>query len=93
MEGHGSYLRLDFFCISKNEMHRAAECCIEPLTFSDQVPVVLKLNLGQHKQFKYWRLNVSILNDLIHKQEIQREWVDYIKINDNGMCCGMQLKP
>ncbi len=81
---HGSYSRLDFFCISKTELHRIVECNIEPITLSDHGPVVLKLNLGQHRQFKYWRLNVSILNNIKHKEEIQREWEDYIKINDNG---------
>lgn len=81
---HGSYSRLDLFCISKTDVHRVIECNIEPITLSDHSPVALKLHVGQCNQFKYWRFNVSILNNETHKKEIQQEWENYIKTNDNG---------
>lgn len=60
---HGSYSRLDRFLVSKVDMHRVAECKIEPITLSDHSPIMMKINLGQEKQLRYCRLNVSILND------------------------------
>lgn len=45
---------------------------------------MLKINLGQEKQFRYWRLNVSILNDPLIQQELRDRFKEYIDINDNG---------
>lgn len=65
---HGSYSRLDMFLVSKIDVHRMVECKIEPMTLSDHSPIMMKINLGQEKQFRYWRLNVSILNDPLIQQ-------------------------
>lgn len=59
---HGSYSRIDLFCTSRADLHNIKECYIDPITISDHAPVRLKLQLGQDKQFKYWRLNVSVIN-------------------------------
>lgn len=50
-------------------------------TISDPSQVCLKMHLGMEKHFKYWRLNVSILTDLIVKQQLQLN--DDFITNDN----------
>lgn len=81
---HGSYSRLDMFLISGTELYRTSDCNIEPITISDHAPVTLKLSMGPRKQFKYWRLNVSLLSNELIKEEIQKELLDYMALNDNG---------
>lgn len=81
---HGSYSRLDMFLVSKVDVYRVTECKIEPITLSDRGPIKMKINLGQEKQFKYWRLNVSILNDPLIQQELRDRLKEYIDINDSG---------
>ena len=44
----------------------------------------MKMNLGQDRQFRYWRLNVSILNDPLIQQELSDGLKEYLDINDNG---------
>jgi len=82
---HGSYSRIDFFCTSKADLHNVKECYIDPITISDHAPVRLKFQLGQGKQFKYWRLNASVINDCKAKEEIRQQLIEYFDINDNGL--------
>lgn len=42
---HGSYTGVDFFCMSKKELHRVKEATIEPITISDHIPIVVKINI------------------------------------------------
>ena len=81
---HGSYSRLDMFLISGTDTYRVSECNIEPITISDHAPVSLRIKILSDKQFKYWRLNVSLLNDEAIKREIKRHLIDYLTANDNG---------
>ena len=80
---HGSHSRLDMFLISGTDIYRTTECNIEPITISDHAPVTVKIQIGPNKQFKYWRLNVSLLNDEAIQQEIHKNLTDYLKSNDN----------
>jgi len=82
---HGSYSRIDFFCTSKADLHNVKECYIDPITISDHAPVRLKFQLGQGKQFKYWRLNASVINDCKAKEEIRQQLIEYFDINNNGL--------
>ena len=82
---YGSYSHLDMFLISGADIHRVSECNIEPITISDHAPVVLKLKITANKQFTYWRLNVSLLNEELIQQEIRQELIQYFTCNDNGM--------
>lgn len=81
---HGSYSRLDMFLISGTNLYRTTECNIEPTTTSDHAPVTLNMKIGPSKQSKYWRLNVSLLNDEPIQQEIRKDLIDYFTSNDNG---------
>lgn len=81
---HRSYSRIDLFCVSKKEAYRVKECHIEPITISDHGPVVMSIDLGKDKQFKHWRMNVSLLNNTEVVQHIKQEWNDFLKHNDNG---------
>ncbi len=44
----------------------------------------MKIKLGQERQFRYWRLNVSILNYPLIQQELCDKLKEYIEKNDNG---------
>lgn len=81
---HGSYSRLDMFLVSKADAHRVTECKIETITLSDHGPIKMKINLGQEKTFRYWRLNVSIFNDPLIQQELRDKLKEYMVINDSG---------
>ena len=81
---HKSYSRIDFFCVSKKDAHRVKECRIEPITISDHGPVVMSIDIGRDKQFKQWRMNVSLLNNTEVVQNIKQDWIDFLKHNDNG---------
>ena len=80
---HGSHSRLDMFLISGMDIYRASEYNIEPITISDHAPVTIKIQIGLKKQIKYWRLNVSLLNDEAIQQELRKNLTDYLKCNDN----------
>lgn len=80
---HGSYSRLDMFLISSTDIYRTSECNIEPIIISDHASVILKIKIGPSKQFKYWRLNVSFLNDETIQQEMRKNLTDYFSFNDN----------
>lgn len=69
---HGSYSRIDFFCVSKQQVHKITNCSIESITISDHTPVVLSLQLGRESFLKYWRLNVSLLSDEKVIQELKK---------------------
>lgn len=66
---HGTYSRLDLFLISGADSYKVSECIIEPIIISDHALVFLKLKIGPHGQSKYWRLNVSLLNDEKNKRK------------------------
>lgn len=74
---HGSFSRLDMFLISGADTYRVSECNIDPITISDHAPVSRKLNMGPNNQFKYWRLNVSLLNDEKISQDLKKALKEY----------------
>lgn len=81
---HNTYSRIDFFCLPQGDLYRVIDCHIEPITLSDHAPVLLKIKLGACSSFKYWRLNVSLLNDKEIVKEIKQQVKEYFEINDNG---------
>lgn len=81
---HGSYSRIDLFCISKTELHRIKESTLKPISISDHGPVTMKINLGIDNHFRYWRLNVSLLTDMNIRQELKEALTEYFTINDDG---------
>lgn len=78
---HGRYSRIDLFCISKTELK---ELTLEPNSISDHGPVTMKINLGVDNQFRYWRLNVSLLTDKNIRQDLQGALTEYFTINNDG---------
>ena len=72
------------FLVSKADAHRVTECKIEPIILSDHGPIKMKINLGQEKPFRYWILNVSILNYPLIQQELRDRLKEYMVINDSG---------
>lgn len=80
---HGCYSRIDFFCVSKQQIHKVGNCNIESITISDHAPVILSLELGRDSFFKYWRLNVSVLSDEKIIKELKHNLKEYFQINGN----------
>lgn len=81
---HKSYSRIDLFCVSKQDAHKVTDCHIEPTTISDHGPVVMSIKLEEEKYYRYWRLNVSLLNNPEVVQSIREELNNYLEHNDNG---------
>lgn len=81
---HGSYTRIDFFCMLKKELFRAKETTIQSITISDDSPVTLNIDMGMFDYFKHWRLNVSLLKNPQVKQEVQSALSEYFAINDDS---------
>ena len=77
---HNSYSRIDFFCLPQQYIYKVTDCLIEPITLSDHAPIVLKINLGKHSFFRYWRLNVSLLNNSETVEELSKSLKEYFEI-------------
>lgn len=75
---------LTFFLISKQHIHKVWDCKIESTTISDHAPVILTIDMGREKFFKYWRLNTSILTDKEILNELSKNIEEYFMINDNN---------
>ena len=77
---HGSHSRLDMFLISGTDIYRASECNINPISILEHAPVTVKIQIGPKKQFKYWRLNVSLLNDEAIQQDEGQHYCYLVQI-------------
>ncbi len=82
---HGSYSRIDFFCMSQQHIHKVLNCGTESISISDHAPVTLIIDMGNDESFlKYWRFNVSILSDEKVVKELKQNLKEYIQTNDSG---------
>lgn len=81
---HSSYSRIDFFCISPQHMYKVIDCHIDSITLSDHAPIMLTLHLGTFSSFKYWRINVSLLNNTETVEELRKHLKEYFELNDTG---------
>lgn len=82
---HKSHSRIDFFFVSKQEVHRVLDCHIEPQTISDHGPVLMSLNIDLVKPLKLWRLNVSLLNSPEMIKFIKDELEFFLDTNDSDL--------
>lgn len=81
---HGSCSKLDMYSISKRDPHRVTYSGIEPITLSDHGPTRITLRMKKEEHFKYWRLNVSMLNDPHVKEQMKSTIDENFSLNDNG---------
>lgn len=81
---HRSHSRIDMFLMPRTDLYRARQCSIEAITISDHAPVCLELRMNPNNHFKYWRANVSILNNETTRQDLQKSLSEYIQFNDNN---------
>lgn len=61
---HGSYSRIDLFCVPRKDVYRVKETVIKSITLSDHSPLIMKINLDLENHFRHWRLNVSLLTNI-----------------------------
>ena len=80
----GSYSRIDLLCVLKQYTYKVVDCKIGSITISDHAPIILTLELGTEKSFKYWRANISLLTDNVVTQEIRNCIKEYFDHNDNS---------
>lgn len=58
------------FCVPKQYLYKVVDCIKDSITINDHAPIILTLDLGIEKCFKYWRANISLLTDPLVTKEI-----------------------
>jgi hypothetical protein len=81
---HQMYSRLDYFFMTKGDMHRVEECRIGVADLSDHNAVYMTIHLNKRRRTTVWRMNVGILNDKDLVERIKKDINRYIEENDNG---------
>lgn len=81
---HSTYTRIDYFLMYNTDRHRIAECDIGNIDISDHSPIYLTINSNQTSRHTYWKLNSSILNSTLIKEELEEEIHNYFDLNDTG---------
>ena len=81
---HQMYSRLDYFFMTKGDMHRVEDCRIGVADLSDHNAVYLTINLSKRRRTTVWRMNVGVLNDKDLVERIRMDINRYIEENDNG---------
>lgn len=81
---HQMYSRLDYFFMTKGDMHRVEDCRIGVADLSDHNAVYLTINLNKRRRTTVWRMNVGVLNDKDLVESIRMDINRYIEENDNG---------
>uniref|UniRef100_A0A8C5LU48 Reverse transcriptase n=1 Tax=Leptobrachium leishanense TaxID=445787 RepID=A0A8C5LU48_9ANUR len=79
------YSRLDLFLMSHHMLHLIRTVSIGSITWSDHAPVLLDLDIPDLPSRHYqWRLNESLLKDVVHRECLSDAIAQYFDENDNG---------
>lgn len=81
---HQVYSRIDYFIIFSKDRLKVMDTDIGTIDLSDHAPIYLSINFSDTHKSSIWRLNSSLLNDPLFKQQMSNEIKVYIKENDNG---------
>lgn len=75
-----------FFFVPHKQLHSVSEASIGLITWSDHAPIFLKYNLTDrhHTSTRLWKLNESLLQDPIVREDVQREIEWFFQMNDNS---------
>lgn len=81
---HNVHSRIDYLFMFNSERHRILKCHIGVKDISDHAGVYLSLHLDTEIKNTTWKLNTSLLNDPLCKQYIDKEFKEYLELNDTG---------
>uniref|UniRef100_A0A8C5M042 Reverse transcriptase domain-containing protein n=1 Tax=Leptobrachium leishanense TaxID=445787 RepID=A0A8C5M042_9ANUR len=78
------YSRIDYFFLPHRYLDRIRRCWIGPITWSDHAPVIMHLTLPQSfKGTSHWRLNDTLLSDVIYRSELQSALTRFFEENES----------
>ena len=81
---HSVYTRIDYFLMYNTDRHRITHCEIGNIDISDHSPLYLTIDLNRNAKCTFWKLNSSILNSPLVKEELGEEIQTYFDLNDTG---------
>ena len=82
---HGTFSKTDHIISHKTDLNRYKKIEIIPCLLSDHygVRVVFNSNKNNRKPTYTWKLNNTLLNDTLVKEEIKKEIKDFLEFNEN----------
>jgi exonuclease III len=82
---HGTFSKIDHIIAHKTGLNRYKNIDIIPCTLSDHhgLRLILNNNINNRKPTLTWKLNNTLLNDTMVKEEIKKETKDFLEFNEN----------
>lgn len=82
---HNKYSRIDHLFITQNDLTLLSGATIEPMLLSDHHPITMTLTWqGRRPTSKIWRMDDSILLDLVAVDTLTSRLTQYFDENDSG---------
>jgi hypothetical protein len=82
---HGNFSKIDHIINQKTGLNRYKTIEILPRILSDQhgLRLIFNNNINNRKPTFTWKLNNTLLNDNMVKEEIKKEIKDFLEFNEN----------
>ena len=82
---HGTSSKIDHIIGHKTGLHRYKNDEIIPCILSDhhELRLIFNNNINNRKPTFTWKLNNTLLNDTLVKEEIKKEIKDFLEFNEN----------
>ena len=82
---HGTFSKINHIVDHKTDLNKYKKIEIIPRLLSDHygVKVVFNNNKNNRKPTYTWKLNNTLLNDTLTKEEIKKEIRDFLEFNEN----------
>jgi hypothetical protein len=84
-ESHGTFYKIDHIIGHKTGLNRYKNIKIFPLILSDHhgIKLIFNNNINNGKPTFMWKLNNTLLNDTLVREEIIKEIKDFLEFNEN----------
>ena len=84
-EPHGTFSKIDHIIGHKTGLNRYKNIEIVPCILSDHhgVRLIFNTNINNKNPTFTWKLNNTLLNDILVKEEIKKEIKYFLQFNDN----------
>jgi hypothetical protein len=82
---HGTFSKTDKIISHKTGLNRYKNIEIIPCILSDhhELKLIFNININNRKPTYTWKLNNTLLNDYLVKEEIKEEIKDFLEFNEN----------
>jgi hypothetical protein len=82
---HGTFSKIDHIICHQTGLHRYKNIEIIPFTLSDdhRLRLIFNNNTNNRKPTFLWKMNNSLLNDNLVKEEIKKEIKDFLEFNES----------